>query len=133
MALQGMDIEIHDIDIQTSQKGAYEIEALYLKYVVKPVQYLMSERIHSHFGILKIDGVKVEIMGGIQKLSNGQAWEEPVKVEQYRHWIKYKGMQVPVLSLEYEYQAYLQLGRIDKAEIIRKWLEQRRVSKATAG
>jgi len=32
-------------------------------------------------------------------------------------------MQVPVLSLEYEYQAYLKLGRIDKAEMLRKWLQ----------
>jgi hypothetical protein len=32
-------------------------------------------------------------------------------------------MQVPVLFLEYEYQAYLKLGRIDKAEMLRKWLQ----------
>jgi len=28
-------------------------------------------------------------------------------------------MQIPVLSLEYEYQAYLRLGRVKKAEILR--------------
>jgi hypothetical protein len=31
-------------------------------------------------------------------------------------------MKVPVLSLEYEYQAYMKLGRTDKAEMLRKWL-----------
>lgn len=30
MALQGMDIEVHDIDIQTNQYGAYEIESFFL-------------------------------------------------------------------------------------------------------
>ena len=27
MALQGMEIEVHDIDIQTDRQGAYEIES----------------------------------------------------------------------------------------------------------
>jgi len=32
-------------------------------------------------------------------------------------------MRIPVLSLEYEYRAYLRLGRREKAEKIRRWLE----------
>lgn len=31
-------------------------------------------------------------------------------------------MQIPVLSLEYEYQAYLKLGRVNKAKMLWKWL-----------
>jgi hypothetical protein len=34
-----------------------------------------------------------------------------------------EGIQIPVLSLEYEYQAYLKLGRIEKAERLKKWLQ----------
>ena len=59
MALHGMDIEIHDIDIQTDQHGAYEIEAIFSEYVVEAVHYSASERIRSHFGSLEIDGVRV--------------------------------------------------------------------------
>jgi len=33
-------------------------------------------------------------------------------------------MRIPVLSLEYEYQAYLKLGRIEKAEMLRSWLQE---------
>ena len=29
MALQGMDIPVHDIDLQTDRSGAYEIERLF--------------------------------------------------------------------------------------------------------
>ena len=29
MALQGVDIEVHDIDIQTNQHGAHEIENIF--------------------------------------------------------------------------------------------------------
>jgi hypothetical protein len=126
MALQGMDIEVHDIDIQTSQHGAYEIEGYFPEYIVKPVHYLASERMRSHLGVLEIEGVKVEIIGDVQKLLDGQVWEKPVNVKQYRRWINVEGMQVPVISLEYEHQAYLKMGRIEKAEKIKKWLDENR-------
>ncbi|MFU8772482.1 MAG: nucleotidyltransferase domain-containing protein [Anaerolineales bacterium] len=51
-------------------------------------------------------------------MSDNQVWEEPFKVEQYRHWVNFEEMKIPVLSLEYEHQAYLKLGRIVKAEKI---------------
>jgi hypothetical protein len=124
MALQGMDVKIHDIDIQTNKYGAYEIEKCFPEYRVKPVHYSISERIRSHIGMLEINGIKVEIMGDIQKLLDDHTWEEPVKVEDHRCWIEINGIRIPVLSLEYEYQAYLQLGRIEKAEMLRKWLQR---------
>jgi hypothetical protein len=123
MALQGVDVEVHDIDIQTDKDGAYEIESRFSECVVKPVRYSISERIRSHFGMLEIDDMKVEIMGDIQMKLDDQTWEEPVKVERYRHWVEVDGMRIPVLSLEYEYQAKLKLGRNEKAEILRKWLQ----------
>lgn len=133
MALQGMDIEVHDIDIQTDQRGAYEIESLFSEHVVKAVYYKISERIRSHFGILEIEGVRVEIMGDVQKLLENQTWEEPINIEQYRHWISFQGMQVPVLSLEYEHQAYQGMRRFEKAEKIKNWLEENRKNRAKAG
>ena len=125
MALQGVPLEVHDIDIQTNRDGAYEIESLLMDYMVKPVRYLESERIRSHLGTLAIDGIRVEIMGELQKRVDDEIWEEPVRVEAHRQWVEIEGMDVPVLSLEYEYQAYLKLGRTEKAEMLRNWLEQR--------
>jgi hypothetical protein len=124
MALQGMDVEVHDIDVQTDKDGAYEIESRFPECVIKAVRYSISERIGSHLGILEIAGIKVEIMGDIQKRLDDQTWEEPVKVELYKCWSEIDGMQIPVLSLEYEYQAYLKLGRNEKAEILRNWLQK---------
>ena len=92
--------------------------------MVQPVRYLISERIRSHFGILEIGDIKVEIMGDIQKRLGDQTWEEPVKVDLYKCWVGIDGMQIPVLSLEYEYQAYLKLGRNEKAEMLRNWLQK---------
>ena len=121
-ALQGMSVEPNDIDIQTDKRGAYEIERHFSDFVTKKVEFSSTERIRAHFGELIIDGIKVEIMGDIQKRLEDGSWENPVDLERHKRVIEVEGMQVPVLSLEYEYQAYLKLGRIEKAEVLRKWL-----------
>jgi len=122
-ALQGVPVEPSDIDIQTDKRGAYEIERHFSEFVIKRVKFSSTERIRSHFGELMIEGIKVEIMGDIQKRLIDGIWENPVDLEQYKRIVEVEGMQVPVLSLEYEYQAYLKLGRIGKAEMLRKWLQ----------
>ncbi|KPU63470.1 hypothetical protein EP1X_03785 [Thermococcus sp. EP1] len=124
-ALQGVPIEPHDIDIQTDKEGAYEIERFFPEFVVEPVRFKESERIRSHFGALMIEGVKVEIMGDIQKKVN-EEWEPPVDIDKYKRFVQIEGMKIPVLDLEYEYQAYLKLGRVEKAKMLKKFLEKRR-------
>lgn len=44
MALEGMDIEVHDIDIRTDQNGADGIESKFSEYVTEPVRYSQSEQ-----------------------------------------------------------------------------------------
>jgi hypothetical protein len=123
MALQGIDLKVHDIDIQTDRQGAFEIENKFPENIMETVHYLQSERIRSYLGRLEIDGIRVEIMGDIQKRIDEKTWEAPVQVQHHRRWVNIDGMQVPVLSLEYEYQAYLKLGRVERVEILRKWLQ----------
>lgn len=124
-ALQGMSVEIHDIDIQTDKKEAYQIEKLFQKYITENISLKTSEKIRSHYGVLVIDGIKVEIMGDVQKRLEDHTWEEPVDLIKYKGMIEFEGMEIPVLDLEYEYQAYLRLGRMEKAERIRKYLTKK--------
>lgn len=131
MALQGVPVAVHDIDMQTDEAGAYEIERRLAEWVVEPVQYVASERIRSHLGGLEIDGVPVEIIGALQKRLAGGTWEPPVRVEPFRQWVVIDGMRIPVLSLEYEAQAYRQLGRPEKAALLQNWLQEKRKSRKT--
>jgi hypothetical protein len=121
-ALQGVPVEPNDIDIQTDKRGAYEIERYFSEFVTKRVTFSSTERIRSHFGELMIDRIKVEIMGDIQKRLKDGSWENPVDLEYHKRVVEVEGMKVPVLSLEYEYQAYMKLGRIEKVEMLRNWL-----------
>ncbi len=118
----------HDIDLQTDEAGAYEIERLLSEHVTRNVAFSSAENIRSHFGALTIDGIKVEIMGDISKRLEDSTWERPVDLERYKQFVEVEGMQVPVLSLEYEYQAYLKLGRLEKAQMLRKVLQDRDAS-----
>ncbi|MFO7918557.1 MAG: ParB N-terminal domain-containing protein [Anaerolineae bacterium] len=124
MALQGVPLAVHDIDVQTDRDGAYEIEEHFSPCVVTPVRYVASERIRSHLGALEIAGVRVEVMGDVQKRRDDGRWEVPVDVARYRRWTKVGDLQVPVLSLVYEYRAYRALGRSERASTLRRWLQR---------
>ena len=124
MALQGIPCEVHDIDIQTDSPGAYRLGSRLAEFVVTAVRYVTSERIRSHLGEFEIEGVTVEIMGGIEKLVEGE-WEEPVDVRNHRCWARLGELRVPVLSLEYEVEAYLKLGRSAEAARLRAYLDKR--------
>jgi len=118
LAVRGISTEPHDIDIITDEAGAYEMERLFSRFVKRRVELLTSERIRSHFGILEIEGVRVEIMGDFQvKLPDG-SWENPPDLARHKQTVLVDDMQVPVLSLEWEYQASLKLGREEKAEMV---------------
>lgn len=120
--LHGMKLEVNDIDLQTDASGAYEIENTFATHVVRQVKFSVSDKIASHWGELKIAGVKVEIMGALQKKLPNGTWESPVEVERYREFVTFEFMKLPVLSLKYEEQAYRKLGRTEKANQIQEWI-----------
>ncbi len=126
-ALHGIPVAVHDIDVQTDREGVYLIERCFADCVVRPVEFCTTERIRSHFGMLCVDGVKVEIMGDIQKRLPDGEWDEPPDLPAYTKRLLVEGMSVPVLTLVYEHEAYLRLGRIERAQLLRAWLDGNRL------
>ena len=124
-ALQGVPVVPNDIDLQSDEAGVYEIERRLAEFVVRSVTFSATERIRSHFGALRIGGIKVEIMGDIQKRLEDGRWEEPVDLRRHKRVVEMVGMQLPVLSLAYEYTAYLRLGRKDRAAMLKNWLDEK--------
>ncbi len=124
MALQGMELPVHDIDLQTDAAGARMIERLFVDSIVRPVAFTAKGRIRSLLGAFEMQGVMVEIIGDMQKHLDSGDWEEPVRVRDHLLWVNREGMQLPVLSLEHEYHAYLLMGRLEKARMILDWLRR---------
>ncbi len=128
MALQGMPLDVHDIDLQTDRQGAFEIQQRFSAHLSRPVLLVERERIRSLLGALLIDGVTVEIIGDMQKRLEDGSWESPVRVGDFILWVETAGMRLPVLSLEHEHEAYLLMGRLEKACLIWDWLHPRPAS-----
>lgn len=126
LALHGVPVEVHDIDLQTDAAGAYQIERLFAKYVTRRVTFSSTGTIRSHFGALCIEGITVEIIGDMQKRTEGGSWEPAPDLRQYKQFVAVEGMRIPVVCLEYECEAYRKLGRPEKAKLVREWLEQAR-------
>jgi hypothetical protein len=123
-ALQGVDVSVHDIDIQSNLDDVYKIEGILQEYVTEKVAFKPSPDIRSYFGRMQIGDVTVELMAAMQKRLNDGSWEQPVDVKVYRLWVDFEGMHLPVLSLVHERQAYLKMGRLEKAKILEEWLKE---------
>ncbi len=132
-ALQGLESPVNDIDLQTNQDGAYKIQNVFGDQVIRNVAFSEAKTVRSHFGELKILGVTVEVIGAMQKRLPTGEWESPVDVQQHRTFVEFDAMKLPVLSLDYEEQAYRILGRIDKADMIKQWLVAKQLTRAKHG
>ena len=123
LALQGVPCDVHDIDIQGDEMSVYVIERCFAGHVRQAVHMRRSETIGSHFGVLEIEGVTVELMGGLQKRLPSGEWEPPVPVGELRHFVEARGLHIPVLPLEHEHEAYRLMGRTAKAELIKRTID----------
>jgi hypothetical protein len=124
LALQGVPVSVHDIDLETDAAGAYDIENLFAEYVTRRVTFSSTDRVRSHFGALCIDGITVEIIGDMEKRAADGGWEPAPNLRQYKRFVAVDDMQIPVLSLQYEREAYRKLGRPEKAALVQQWLNR---------
>ena len=130
-ALQGVPVEPRDIDIQSDASGVYEIQRLFSAFVLRPVALSSKHNIRSHFGALLVDGIEVELMGDIQKADADGTWGQATDLNRHKRFVEVGGVRIPVLSLEYEEQAYRKLGRIEKADLLKRWLQAQQATSAS--
>lgn len=121
--LQGMDLEAHDIDIQTDRDSAYKLGELLQEYAVEPVRFSGTDKIRSHFGRFQVGQAEVEIMGDIEKRRPDGTWESSPDLRSLTKYVSYEGMRLPVLSLAYEAKAYRRMGRIERAGEIEQFIK----------
>lgn len=101
LKLQGIKIEPHDIDVLTDHDGAIKMASIFNEYIQKPLSYGETERYRSHFCILKIKEVNVEIMGDLQVFRKGR-WSEVQNPDSTGvKYVDLKGNKIPVVPLDY--------------------------------
>ncbi len=122
-AMQGVDVAVHDIDIQTDEASAYKLGTLLKEHCVEPVRFCGTEKIRSHFGRFQVGGAEVEIMGDIEKRLPAGGWEEAVSLAPLILYVDFAGMRLPVVSLRHEAKAYRMMGRTARAEEIEQYVK----------
>lgn len=118
-----MPLEVHDIDLQITHAGAYCIQDAFVNHVVCPISFSSAERIRSYFGQLSLAGVRVEIMGNIEKKLPDGSWSQAPDLRSEAIVFRWNRLLIPVLGLQYEYEAYKLLGRDRAAASISRKLQ----------
>ncbi len=117
LALQGIEVEAKDIDLLTNEKNAYLIGEALEKYAIETVHFKHTDIFDSHYGKFIIDGIELEIIGDTN--------ESDKDIDKYGINIKIDTYNISACSLKRELEAYIKLGRTEKAGLIRRFLEDK--------
>ncbi len=122
LIIQGVDVPIkEDIDILTDKKGAFEIDQLLSKYRIQPPNLSQTDKYKSYYGIYNVEGVQAEIMGDFQYKQKDHTWSKLFNFTD-NTTIKYKNMNLLVLTLNQELVEYTNTERFDKVKAIKEKL-----------
>ena len=122
LAIKGIPVTPHDIDIQTDRTGVEAFARLFAEEMVEAPYFRESAHTRSWFAVFEIGGVTVEVMGDVQHRDEDGFWEEPPNLEANRLFIQVADMSLPTLSLVFEEDAYRRMGRRGKAALIGQYL-----------
>jgi ubiquinone/menaquinone biosynthesis C-methylase UbiE len=111
-ALNGVPLPVKDLDIETGAEGAYQFQDLFPGHVVEAVTLRTSEVYRSHLGRFHFDGVKVEVIGDLQRREGGCWVPSAARTETT---VDLDGVPVRVSWLEEETLAYVRRGRLERA------------------
>jgi len=119
LRLQGVDVSVHDLDLQADATTVFLLEKELAEYMKVPVHRWETEHTLSYHGQAEIHGLQVELLGDIQhRLPNG-VWGAALDIPSVLVWLEWHDLEIPVLSLVHEAAAYEKMGRLEKAKCIR--------------
>lgn len=122
LALHGIATTCDDLDLVSTASGVETIEHAFTRDVVVRPSLVTRDGLRGHLGMLRIDGLAVELLGDIQNALSGGAWTVPPSIQRDRVWIERDGRRYPVLSLDYLHGAYAAMGRTETANLIAEHL-----------
>ena len=126
LALRGLDVNVHDIDLATDKEGAYAIVDLFPPASVTRVELSTAGKERSYHGGMNIGSVAVDIIGDSQFLQADDTWSPVRDLDTCYEMIDFMEQPLPVLKLTEEYEGYRNIGRLERAAQILKYLKQTR-------
>ncbi len=124
LRLQGIDLSVHDLDLQTDAKTIYLLEKKFAEFMKVPVHVWETDHTLSYHARAEVDGLQVELLGDIRHRGEDGAWLPPLDLPSVLVWVEWRELRIPVLSLAHEALAYEKMGRVQKAALIRSAIRE---------
>ena len=121
--LQGVPLVPNDIDVQTDEAGARAIMHQYSSATMDPLHLYTTQFTTSWLGKLSIAGIEVEVIGDIQHMDDTGGWMDAPDLGVLRCFVTWADLQIPVLALSYEVEAYRRMGRMERVAQLNKAME----------
>ncbi|MEM7349595.1 MAG: hypothetical protein AAF657_02240 [Acidobacteriota bacterium] len=120
LALQGVAIAPSDIDILTTRQDLYRFPRLFADHIERGFAFSRLRTLRSHFGVLRIFGVRVEVMAEPEDWQPGVGWCPDVQAgwRFCRRYVRLEDLSIPVLSLAFERRVYKVLGQRAKLDLL---------------
>lgn len=119
--LKGYVHDFHDIDIMVADTDAVKMETiLKAKGDIQPSERGSYET--KHFRKFLIDGVEVDMMGGLAIVKDGKVYDCDLKSDQIVGNAEVGGQNIPLHSVKLWKKYYMLMGREEKAKFIEKKL-----------
>jgi hypothetical protein len=125
LRLQGVNVPVHDLDIQADEKTVYLIEKELAEFMQTPVHLWESPGMRSLDGRAGIEGVEIELLANIAHRQPDGTWCSYTDFSRLV-WVKRHGLRIPVFPLEDELAAYQAMGRTEKATLICQAIQKAR-------
>jgi hypothetical protein len=123
LRLLGVDIDVHDLDLQTDEEHIWLIEERLRNFQTVPVHTWDTPRMRSLDGKAEIHGIQIELMADIIHFLPEGAWKNFADFSRTL-WLDWHGQSVPVFPLDIEAEAYESMGRVEKAALIRETIRK---------
>lgn len=125
LRLQGVDVEVHDLDIQCHPNDIRKIEKALSDYRSTPVHVWETGNVRSLDGKCEIEGVEIELIAAIELQDQKGKWKKVQRSEQ-TIWIEWGDLQVPLISLRDEAKFYSDRGKMEKVLVIEERIKKLR-------
>ena len=119
LRIQGVDVPVHDLDIQTDQETIFILEEKLAGFMKTPVHVWESSGMRSLDGKAEVEGIEIELLANSSHRLPDGSWSSFTDFSRLIH-VELHGLMVPVFPLEDELEAYEAMGRIEKAALIRE-------------